>query len=172
MNNYSKYGMDKIIIDTFIPYTNFKSLNKTYGNKKYNVNYNQSKFTSKEEGFLRGNMEVKTYNPYDNMTYLVPNVLGAQEQLLYKIQQLDFALLDINLYLDVHPNDFELIQKFNEYNDELNTLMKNYENLYGPLSLSYGNGLSNNSWQWDDEPWPWQKEDRVCGNIPRSYNIQ
>lgn len=34
-------------------------------------------------------------------------------QLLEEIQAIDFVIVELNLYLDTHPNDFEAIQQFN-----------------------------------------------------------
>ncbi|MFZ0477336.1 MAG: spore coat protein CotJB, partial [Halobacillus sp.] len=35
-------------------------------------------------------------------------------ELMEKIQMVDFALVELTLYLDTHPNDFQAIQQFNE----------------------------------------------------------
>ncbi|MBP1853679.1 spore coat protein CotJB [Metaclostridioides mangenotii] len=32
-----------------------------------------------------------------------------------------------------------------------------YENQYGPLT-NFGYAPSRSPWQWNDEPWPWEKE--------------
>jgi spore coat protein JB len=75
--------------------------------------------------------------------------------LLEKLQAVDFALVDLTLYLDTHPNDYQAIQQFNQLAQQRKQLKKQYEATYGPL-LQYGHSYSNYPWNWNDTPWPWQ----------------
>jgi spore coat protein JB len=75
--------------------------------------------------------------------------------LLEKLQAVDFALVDLTLYLDTHPNDYQAIQQFNQLAQQRKQLKKQYEAAYGPL-LQYGHSYSNYPWNWNDTPWPWQ----------------
>lgn len=72
-----------------------------------------------------------------------------------QLQAVDFVLLDLTLYLDTHPNDFDAINQFNQFAKERKRLKKNIESQYGPL-MQYGNSYSGYPWNWDDGPWPWQ----------------
>ena len=75
--------------------------------------------------------------------------------LLLKIQELSFVTVDLNLYLDTHPNDAKALDHYNKAATELQTLMKQYENLYGPLA-NFGHGTeTGNTWRWINNPWPW-----------------
>ncbi|GGJ60009.1 spore coat protein JB [Anoxybacillus voinovskiensis] len=76
-------------------------------------------------------------------------------ELLEQLQMVDFALVDLTLYLDTHPNDYQAIQQFNQLAQQRKQLKKQYETTYGPLQ-QYGNSYSNYPWNWDDTPWPWQ----------------
>lgn len=76
-------------------------------------------------------------------------------ELLEQLQTVDFALVDLTLYLDTHPNDYQAIQQFNQLAQQRKQLKKQYETTYGPLQ-QYGNSYSNYPWNWDDTPWPWQ----------------
>ncbi|MBB5323443.1 spore coat protein JB [Anoxybacillus tepidamans] len=76
-------------------------------------------------------------------------------ELLEQLQTVDFALVDLTLYLDTHPNDYQAIQQFNQLSQQRKQLKKQYETTYGPLQ-QYGNSYSNYPWNWDDTPWPWQ----------------
>ncbi|MBB6452176.1 spore coat protein JB [Salirhabdus euzebyi] len=76
-------------------------------------------------------------------------------QLLEDIQAVDFVLVELTLYLDTHPNDYEAIQQFNYYAKQSKMLKKEYEKRYGPLR-QYGASYSGYPWSWDDTPWPWQ----------------
>ncbi|RAK22194.1 spore coat protein JB [Anoxybacillus vitaminiphilus] len=76
-------------------------------------------------------------------------------ELLEQLQAVDFALIDLTLYLDTHPHDYQAIQQFNQLAQKRKQLKKQYETSYGPLQ-QYGNSYSNYPWNWDDTPWPWQ----------------
>lgn len=76
-------------------------------------------------------------------------------QLLEQLQAVDFVLVELTLYLDTHPDDFEAINQFNHYAKERKHLKKSFESQFGPL-LQYGNSYSGYPWNWKDTPWPWQ----------------
>jgi spore coat protein JB len=83
---------------------------------------------------------------------------AANERMLClrKIQELEFTALELNLYLDTHPEDGKAIEHFNRISDELMQQKYQYEQYYGPL-LSYGFGRNNgNTWRWVECPWPWE----------------
>ena len=74
-----------------------------------------TKLVSVDEGFLRGNMFADLYKPYKNYTYKKINPKNRKEELLLEIMELSFAINDLNLYLDLHPDDTRLLEKFNAY---------------------------------------------------------
>ncbi|XEC96438.1 spore coat protein CotJB [Paenibacillus tarimensis] len=74
---------------------------------------------------------------------------------LEELQQLDFALVELTLYLDTHPNDMQALQQFNQLSQQRQYSAQQYESRYGPL-LQYGHSYSRYPWQWPESPWPWQ----------------
>ncbi|XJZ26073.1 spore coat protein CotJB [Bacillota bacterium Lsc_1132] len=76
-------------------------------------------------------------------------------QLMEQLQTIDFVLVELTLYLDTHPNDFEAINQFNHYAKERKKIKKLFESQFGPL-LQYGNSYSGYPWNWNESPWPWQ----------------
>jgi spore coat protein JB len=72
-----------------------------------------------------------------------------------QLQAVDFVLVELTLYLDTHPDDFEAINQFNQFARERKRLKKIIESNYGPL-MQYGNSYSGYPWDWNDGPWPWQ----------------
>lgn len=76
-------------------------------------------------------------------------------QLLEEIQAIDFVLVELNLYLNTHPNDYDAIEQFNMYSKQSRTLKNHFEKQFGPL-MGFGKSYSNYPWDWDDTPWPWQ----------------
>ncbi|NLP46647.1 MAG: spore coat protein CotJB [Epulopiscium sp.] len=81
--------------------------------------------------------------------------MNEREQLLLKIQQLHFATVDLNLYLDTHPACQQALRDYNRYTQELMRLRQMYEMKYGPLT-NFGYAPSQYPWQWVNEPWPWE----------------
>lgn len=75
--------------------------------------------------------------------------------LLEEIQAIDFVLVELNLYLDTHPEDIEAIQQFNQCTLESKKLKKHFEKQFGPL-MHFGKSYSDYPWNWDNAPWPWQ----------------
>jgi spore coat protein JB len=72
-----------------------------------------------------------------------------------QLQAVDFVLVELTLYLDTHPDDFDAINQFNQFAKERKRLKKVIESNYGPL-MQYGNSYSGYPWDWNDAPWPWQ----------------
>jgi spore coat protein JB len=85
------------------------------------------------------------------MKQLLKEFYAAMEEL----QAVDFVLVDLTLYLDTHPEDYEAINQFNQFAKERRRLKKVVESMYGPLQ-QFGNSYSGYPWNWDDGPWPWQ----------------
>ena len=76
---------------------------------------------------------------------------------MLNIQTHDFVLKDINLYLDVNPNDNCMIRKYNEYLNRRNELVKDYENKYGPIVLTMSSrSLERTPWSWLETKSPWK----------------
>ena len=130
----------------------------------YLYNYmNQTNFWNKDNNnlfdpynaFIRGNLFKNLYDPYKNNEPYEVRPSNEQAQLLTKINSLCFSLKDINLYLDIYPDDNNLINLYNKYLKEKEKLMKEYESIYGPICLN-SESLDTYPWSWNDTPWPWE----------------
>jgi spore coat protein JB len=110
---------------------------------------------SSKEGFLKGNMFKDEYVPYKNLCPKRLNPTCEKEALLYKIMELDFAINDLNLYLDLHPNDSSVYEKFKKYVMNLEKLKSDYTKIYGPLTL---NNTESENFRWINNPWPWESD--------------
>jgi len=77
--------------------------------------------------------------------------------LLKQIQAVEFAALELNLYLDTHRDDQRAIMEYNQYASQLSMLKQQFEMQYGPL-LNFGFSPGHYSWNWLDSPWPWEEE--------------
>ena len=74
-----------------------------------------------------------------------------EEALLLKINESEFALNDISLYLDLHPEDKELYRKFREEVKKYKDYLDRYERIYRPLELTSTYTGSYDSYK---NPWP------------------
>lgn len=74
---------------------------------------------------------------------------------LQGLQELEFALVELNLYLDTHPGDQNALAVFNDLASQYATARSSYESQFGPL-INFGISGPVSSWSWIEEPWPWQ----------------
>lgn len=81
----------------------------------------------------------------------------SREELLLKLTQVEFAALDMHLFLDTHPCDEPAIKQYNTFVKEAEKLRQEYEKNFGPL-FSYISMSNENYFSWIDEPWPWEKD--------------
>lgn len=78
-----------------------------------------------------------------------------QSKALYEIQILEFNAIELNLYLDTHPEDKETLKKYNQTVKELKETKRDYEDIFG-LFTNFGDEKSKYPWQWIQGPWPWE----------------
>ena len=82
--------------------------------------------------------------------------MNAKEKLMQDITALTFALVEVNLFLDSHPEDSEALAYFRRVREELRDLTGVYENAHGPLTVM--GATAKGSWDWVATPWPWESE--------------
>lgn len=80
----------------------------------------------------------------------------TREDLMHQIKCYNFAVIELALYLDTHPDDERAICLHNNYAKTLKDLKDKYQKVYGPLSIYY----PCNKWRWLEEPWPWEGGNR------------
>lgn len=115
----------------------------------------EEKLVSSELGYLRGNMFLKEYVPYKNYQVRKIEAKTNEEALLLKLSQMEFALNDLSLYLDLHPNDMAAFNKFREYTNEYKRYLNEFEKTYRPLCLS---SINKDSYEYYKNPWPWDND--------------
>ena len=138
-----------------IPDDWYKEFNNTFDIKN-NMNINNTNLANPKEGFLRGNLFNNLYDPYKNYKYNKLNPTNKKEELLFNILMYKFALKELNLYLDVYPNNNQMLNLYNKYLIEEKQLCNQYEKTYGTLTTD-SNNLDKNYWQWIKSPWPWEE---------------
>lgn len=106
------------------------------------------------EGYLKGNMFKNLYEQYKN--YKPANITPKteKEQDMFNLNQIGFALHDINLYLDVNPNDSQMLNSFTKYKDLYNELFTQFESKYGPICVNKVNNQI--PFEWEKTTFPWE----------------
>lgn len=88
------------------------------------------------------------------MSSLKPNMNMDRKQLLQWINEVSFAVIEISLYLDTHPDDTDALDFFLHYNEERKKAVELYSSTYAPLLMDKID--DTNYWHWATEPWPWE----------------
>ena len=76
----------------------------------------------------------------------------TQKEMLQTIKCLNFAIIELGLYLDTHPDDERALCLHRKYCKEYRELTDKYQKVYGPLTIQF----PCNKWRWLEEPWPWE----------------
>ena len=77
----------------------------------------------------------------------------TREEMMMKIRELDFSIIELGLYLDVSPDDERALCLHREYTKKVKDLKDKYQKVYRPLTIFY----PCNKWRWLEEPWPWER---------------
>ena len=80
------------------------------------------------------------------------------KQLLNRMNQVSFAVDDLILYLDTHPCDEKALVYCRELVQERKKLLKEYAEIYGPLTIDSTVWTEESVWKWMEQPFPWEKE--------------
>lgn len=111
-----------------------------------------NKLVTPTEALNRGNLFENLYWPYKYVSDLKPQ--NERQELMQKIQAYSFAAHELNLYLDIYPDDMQAVGLYNQYSEMSNKFLKEYENKYGPIILDPNEKYP---WMWINSPWPWEK---------------
>ena len=77
----------------------------------------------------------------------------TRREMINKIRSLEFAITELALYLDTHPDDEKALCMHRKYCKEVKELKDKYQKVYGPLTINY----PCNKWRWLETPWPWER---------------
>ena len=76
----------------------------------------------------------------------------TRADMLERIKCLNFAIIELGLYLDTHPDDEKALCLHRKYCKEYRELTDKYQKVYAPLTIQF----PCNKWRWLEEPWPWE----------------
>ena len=113
-------------------------------NNGYNCSNTQMTFYNMDEGIEN----ISSNNSCD-----CESKQEMREEMIQKIRCYDFAITELALYLDTHPEDEKALCLHRKYCKEVNDLKDKYQKVFGPLTINY----PCNKWRWLEEPWPWER---------------
>jgi spore coat protein JB len=134
---------------------NLNDISNALKNNNQKSSTDNTKLVTVEEGLLRGNMFKDEYVSYKNYSYGNITPKSEREKLLLEVLEYSFAIVDLNLYLDLHPSDTTYLQKFAEIVQNSVEKEMEYVRKYGPLEVIDSDNLQQ--FNWIDNPWPWEK---------------
>ncbi len=107
------------------------------------------------QGLDYGNMFSNLYQPYKNYKPATVSANNERESLIRELARMGFASHELNLYLDLHPEDTTMITLFNDYREKYSQLVKQYDEKFGPLLIS-SSTLNQTPFMWVKDVWPWE----------------
>jgi len=80
----------------------------------------------------------------------------SRDEMLRQIMELEFAVTDLNLYLDTHPDSKEALDMFTKLAAMLKSLKYDYAQAYEPICVTDVSNDTPFEWVSDKFKWPWQ----------------
>ena len=112
------------------------------------------------EGYDVGNLFQNLYDDYKNYKPRKLEGRNEKERAYLDLSRIAFAMHEVNLYLDTHPEDRMMIQLFNDYRKMYVDMEEKYERQYGPITTC-SDAMQGNPFSWVEKSFPWE----VNGNV-------
>lgn len=81
--------------------------------------------------------------------------VSERERLAARIRELNFAVIEANMYLDMYDSE-EALRYRRNVSDELEDAITLYEKDCGPLTIAAD--ARSGKHLWTETPWPWESE--------------
>lgn len=155
-NDYNRMNYDEFLNSLGLNNVNIdaKFNMKNYNN--FSENNNNNELFGPYEGYVKGNMFRKTYKGYKNYEPARLTPKSEEDEALLNLNQMHFAMHEANLYLDVYPNDSNMMRQFIKFRDSYNKLLDEYQNRYGSLNIN-SKYLKDTPFAWEEENFPWDR---------------
>jgi hypothetical protein len=107
-----------------------------------------------EEGISKGTIYRGVYIPYLDHQPQLPMPIDEKSRMLKEVGMNYFGVLELQFYLDVHPEDEEALRKFNEFQTAYVLAKDAYEARFGALDIE-SKSLKNLPFDWSTTDFPW-----------------
>ena len=78
----------------------------------------------------------------------------TRNEMMRSVMEADFAVYDVQLYLDTHPEDEKALSMYTDLVRRAQDAKRAYEAAYGPITADAAAG--KREWTWIRSPWPWE----------------
>lgn len=78
----------------------------------------------------------------------------TRSEMLREVMEADFAVYDLQLYLDTHPRDEKALAMFRDLVRQAAERKRAFEENFGPLTPD--SATDTKEWTWIKSPWPWE----------------
>lgn len=78
------------------------------------------------------------------------------KQLYARLQRLDFAIVELALYLDSYPDNASALDYYRKMVEERKAVAHEYTQACGPMTIM--DNVNPTVWEWGQSPWPWQND--------------
>ncbi|MBQ7378452.1 MAG: spore coat protein CotJB [Clostridia bacterium] len=78
------------------------------------------------------------------------------KNLYARLQRLDFAIVELALYLDSYPDNAAALDYYQKLTAERETVAEAYKQNCGPMTIM--DNKNPTLWEWGQSPWPWQND--------------
>lgn len=85
--------------------------------------------------------------------------MNEKMNMLTKIHALAFAIHELVLFLDTHPQNRQAMEMLREFRRRRKEAIAAYEARFGKYIETVDDVEPEERWDWIDSPWPWEKED-------------
>ncbi len=84
--------------------------------------------------------------------------MTEKDALKIKLHELDFALAELNLFLDSHPDSEKAAALTESYRKMKKDTIALYESKYGDYIVTKDDVPPAVPYKWIEGPWPWEKD--------------
>ncbi len=114
----------------------------------------QPKLFEPDEAFMLGNLFKDLYMSYKGFSNYCLQPMNQRQKALLDVQINAFVAHEINLYLDMYPNNQRMVELYTEFANKTKEATKAFEEQFGPLEVA--NSINQTPFQWVQGPWPWE----------------
>ena len=101
-------------------------------------------------GLIRGTMYPGLDLPFQGRV----NTKELNVTPMTELQALNFAIQDLQLYLDTHRCDKDALDAYRELQRRYRECAEQYQHRYGPMNQLCAD--DGETFRWLDDPWPWE----------------
>lgn len=131
-------------------YRCFQPANKTCDIKQ------QLQLFEPQVAFMLGNLFKDLYMSYHGFSNYTFQPQTPRQQALLDVQINAFVAHELNLYLDMHPDNQDMLRLFHEFSQKTKEATEVFESQFGPLNVA--DSCQQIPFDWVQGPWPWEHQ--------------